>query len=90
MKSEDVALKYKTSDVFTLVDIFLNIREANMRNDMEVMKSEIQKLEKYPTEIVEEFSKCLELLIEKDIDLKENYTGIVGYICLRLNLIDIS
>lgn len=90
MKSEDVALKYKTSDVLSLVDIFLHIREANMRNDMEVMKSEIQKLEKYPTEVVEEFLKCMELFIEKDIDIKENYTGILGYICLRLNFIDIS
>ena len=90
MKSEEVALKYKTSDVFTLVDIFINIREANMRNDMEVLKSEIKKLEKYPTKVVEEFNKCLELLIDKDLDLKENYTGIVGYICMRLNLVDIS
>lgn len=90
MKSEEVTLKYKTSDVFSLMDIFLNIREANMRNDMEVMKTEIKKLEKYPTKVVEEFSKCLELLIEKDIDLENNYTGVVGYIGLRLNLIEMS
>ena len=90
MKSEEVTLKYKTSDVFSLVDIFLNIRVANMRNDMEVLKSEIKKLEKYPTKVVEEFKKCLDLLIEKDIDLKDNYTGVVGYICMRLNIIDMS
>ena len=90
MKSEEVTLKYKTSDVFSLVDIFINIRVANRRNDMEVLKSEIKKLEKYPTKVVEEFNKCLDLLIEKDIDLKDNYTGIVGYICMRLNLIDMS
>jgi hypothetical protein len=79
-------LKYKAKDTQNLVDIFANLSESNFNQD--VIKAEIEKLTKYPTNVIEEFLKCVNLL--KEDDIKDKYMGVIGYITLRLNLIELK
>ena len=74
-------LKYKAKDTQNLVDIF----ESNF--NQEVIKTELEKLTKYPTNVNEEFLKCVNLLKEDDIN-EDKYMGIIGYITMRLNLVE--
>ena len=80
-------LKYKAEDTQNLVDIFANLSESNF--NQEVIKTELEKLTKYPTNVIDEFLKCVNLLKEDDIN-KEKYMGIIGYITMRLNLVEIK
>lgn len=79
-------LKYKAKDTQNLIDIFANLSESNF--NQEVIKTELEKLTKYPTNVIEEFLKCVKLLKENDI--KDKYMGIIGYITMRLNLVDMN
>jgi hypothetical protein len=79
-------LKYKAKDTQNLVDIFANLSESNFNKD--VIKAELEKLTKYPTNVIDEFLKCVNLLNENDI--KNKYMGIIGYITMRLNLVEIK
>ena len=79
-------LKYKTKDTQNLIDIFANLSESNF--NQEVIQAELEKLTKYPTNVIEEFLKCVKLLKENDI--KEKYMGIIGYITMRLNLVELN
>lgn len=79
-------LKYKTKDTQNLIDIFYNLSKSNF--NQEVIQSELEKLTKYPTNVIEEFLKCVKLLKENDI--KEKYMGIIGYITMRLNLVELK
>ena len=79
-------LKYKAKDTQNLVDIFANLSESNF--NQEVIKTELEKLTKYPTNVIEEFLKCVNLL--KEDDIKDKYMGIIGYITMRLNLVEIK
>lgn len=81
-------LKYKAKDTQNLVDIFANLSKSNFNQD--IIKAELEKLTKYPTNVIEEFLKCVNLLNEKDIDIKNKYMGIIGYITMRLNLVEIK
>lgn len=78
-------LKYKAKDTQNLIDIFANLSESNFNRD--VIKVELEKLTKYPTNVIEEFLKCVNLLKEDDIN-KNKYMGIIGYITMRLNLVE--
>ena len=80
-------LKYKAKDTQNLVDIFANLSESNFNK--EVIKTELEKLTKYPTNVIEEFLKCVNLLKEDDID-ENKYMGIIGYITMRLNLVELK
>jgi hypothetical protein len=80
-------LKYKAKDTQNLVEIFANLSESNFNQD--VIKAELEKLTKYPTNVIEEFLKCVNLIKEDDIN-KEKYMGIIGYITLRLNLVELK
>ena len=75
-------LKYKAKDTQNLVDIFANLSESNF--DKEIIKTELEKLTQYPTNVIEEFLKCVKLLKEDDIN-EDKYMGIIGYITMRLN-----
>lgn len=80
-------LKYKAKDTQNLVDIFANLSESNF--DKEIIKTELEKLTKYPTNVIEEFLKCVNLLKEDDINEKK-YMGIIGYITMRLNFVELK
>ena len=77
-------LKYKAKDTQNLIDIFANLSESNF--NQEVIKTELEKLTKYPTNVIEEFLKCVNLI--KEDDIKDKYMGIIGYITMRLNLVE--
>lgn len=77
-------LKYKAKDTQNLIDIFANLSESNF--NQEVIKAELEKLTNYPTNVIEEFLKCVNLL--KEDDIKDKYMGIIGYITMRLNLVE--
>lgn len=79
-------LKYKAKDTQNLVDIFANLSESNF--NQEVIKTELEKLTQYPTNVIEEFLDCVNLLNEDDIENK--YMGIIGYITMRLNLVELK
>jgi Glu-tRNA(Gln) amidotransferase subunit E-like FAD-binding protein len=77
-------LKYKEKDTQNLVDIFATLSESNI--NQETIKTLLEKLTKYPTDVIEEFLECVNLLKEDDIN-EDRYMGIIGYITLRLNLV---
>lgn len=79
-------LKYKAKDTQNLVDIFANLSESNF--DKEIIKTELEKLTQYPTNVIEEFLKCVKLLKEDEIN-EDKYMGIIGYITMRLNLVEL-
>lgn len=80
-------LKYKTSDVQNLVDIFADL--AKKKSIKEVTADDIKKLSAYPLDVVEVFLETMQWIAEKHSDednyIRENYWGIVGYICMRMN-----
>ena len=80
-------LKYKAKDTQNLVDIFANLSESNFNK--EVIKTELEKLTKYPTNVIEEFLKCVNLLKEDDIN-EDKYMGVIGYITVRLNFVELK
>ena len=87
MEFVNFMLKYKTSDIEKMIDVFSSIAE-NKDNPVEVY-NEMIKLIDYPINILQEFLHCMEILSNKDQNyLKENYMGVVGYITLRLNLLN--
>ena len=79
-------LKYKAKDTQNLIDIFANLSESNF--NQEVIKTELEKLTKYPTNVINEFLKCVNLL--KEDDIKDKYMGIIGYITMRLNFVELK
>ena len=81
---DTIGLKYKSEDTFKLIDIFCNLSDGI--KDDSVLKSEIEKLSQYPTPVIEEFLKCIKLI--KPEDIKNKYHGVVGYITMRLNFVD--
>ena len=87
MEFVNFMLKYKTSDIEKMIDVFSSIAE-NKDNPVEVY-NEMIKLIDYPINALQEFLHCMEILSNKDQNyLKENYMGVVGYITLRLNLLN--
>lgn len=80
-------LKYKASDIEKMIDVFASISE-NKENPDKVY-NEMIKLIDYPVNVLKEFIHCMEILENKDQNfLKENYYGVIGYITLRLNIIN--
>ena len=79
-------LKYTTTHTLNLVNIFVNLSESNV--NQEVFKTELEKLTKYPTNVIEEFLKCVNLF--KEDDIKNKYMGVIAYITMRLNLVELK
>ena len=80
-------LKYTTLDTWKLIDAFSKISES--QNDLTRVAEEIKKLvNEYPNKIIETFVHCISMLAEKHDEefVKDNYSGMIGYITLRLNL----
>lgn len=77
-------MKYKSTDVQKMINVFANITEK--RNNPSEVFEELIKLVDYPVEILQEFIHCMDILEDKDENyLKENYWGIIGYVTMRLN-----
>lgn len=84
---EATELKYKTKDTLDMIDIIVNICDSKDAGNMEELEKELVKLTKYPSRVIEEFVRCIDT-IKNVNDIRDNYLPFVGYITLRLNLVD--
>lgn len=84
---ETTELKYKVKDTLNLIDIIVNICDTKDAGNMEELEKELVKLTKYPSRVIEEFVRCIDT-IKNVNDIRDNYLPFVGYITLRLNLVD--
>ena len=81
-------LKYTIKDTETMIDVFGTIAE-NFNNPSEIYQ-EMLKIADYPIPVLREFLKCMEVLSKQNQDdLSKNYMGTVGYITIRLNLVNV-
>ena len=82
-------MKYTVKDVENMIDTFGEIVEN--KDSPEVVIEELEKLIDYPIPVLQEFLNCMEIFSKKTNDeefLKENYWGVIGYVVMRLNLIE--
>lgn len=84
---ETTELKYKVKDTLDMIDIIVNICDSKDAGNMVELENELVKLTKYPTKVIEEFVRCIDMIKHKNVT-KDNYLPLVGYITLRLNLVD--
>ena len=81
-------LKYTSKDTEKMIDVFASI--ADKKDNTEELYKEMLKIIDYPVPVLQEFLNCMTALNDKNQEfLKENYMGVIGYITLRLNLINI-
>jgi len=80
-------LKYTSKDTEKLIDVFASI--ADKRNNPKELYNEMIKIVDYPVPVLKEFLNCMTALNDKNQEfLKENYMGVIGYITIRLNLVN--
>ena len=80
-------LKYTSKDTEKLIDVFALI--ADKRNNPKELYNEMIKIVDYPVPVLKEFLNCMTALNDKNQEfLKENYMGVIGYITIRLNLVN--
>lgn len=83
-------MKYTSKDVQKLVDAFGNLAEKKSIKD--ITAEDILPLTEYPVEAVQVFLDSIEAMTGKHENeenyIKENYWGIIGYICIRMNICD--
>jgi len=80
-------LKYTSKDTEKMIDVFVSI--ADKRNNPKELYNEMIKVVDYPVPVLQEFLNCMTALKKKDEKfLKENYMGAIGYITIRLNLVN--
>lgn len=81
-------LKYTSKDTEKLIDVFASITDK--KDNPDELYKEMLKIVNYPVQVLQEFLNCMTALNDKNQEfLKENYMGVIGYITLRLNLINI-
>lgn len=80
-------LKYNSKDTEKMINVFAALAEK--RDNSTEISNEIVKLLDYPVSVLQEFLKCMEVLEKHDKNyIKENYMGIIGYVTLRINLVE--
>ena len=80
-------LKYNSKDTENMINVFAALAEKQ-DNPTEI-NNEIVRLLDYPVPVLQEFLKCMEVLEKHDENyIKENYMGVIGYITLRINLVE--
>ena len=80
-------LKYNSKDTEKMINVFAALAEKQ-DNPTEI-NNEIVRLLDYPVPVLQEFLKCIEVLEKHDENyIKENYMGVIGYITLRINLVE--
>lgn len=85
---------YGIKDVIRLTESFCNI--SGNKDNPEKCVEELEKIVDYPVAVVSEFVNSINaigenLTVKEKFDeeyLKENYYGILGYIAIRLNLVN--
>jgi hypothetical protein len=77
-------MKYKSSDVIKLIDVFYNLSKKGVNG----LQEAIESVTNYPPKIVETFLDGIKKLNPDTI--KDNYWGTIGYLTLRINLVDVK
>lgn len=77
-------MKYKSSDVIKLIDVFHNLSEKGEDG----LQEAIESVTNYPPKVIETFLDGVQKLSPDSI--KENYWGTLGYLTLRINLVDVK
>ena len=81
-------LKYTSKDTEKMIDVFASITDK--KDNPDELYKEMLKIIDYPVSVLQEFLNCMTALNDKNQEfIKENYMGVIGYITLRLNLINI-
>ena len=77
-------MKYKSSDVIKLIDVFHNLSEKGVDGLQEVIES----ITNYPPIVIETF---LDGILKLNPDsIKDNYWGIIGYLTIKINLVNVE
>ena len=76
-------MKYKSSDVIKLIDVFHNLSEKGVDG----LQEAIESVTNYPPKVIETFLDGVQKLTP-DI-IKDNYWGTIGYLTLRINLVEV-
>ena len=77
-------MKYKTNDVLKLIDVFHNLSEKRE----EGLEEAISSLVDYPLNVIQAFLDGMNSIDPKVAE--ENYWGTIGYLVLRINLVDMK
>ena len=77
-------MKYKSSDVMKLIDVFHNLSEKGVDG----LQEAIESVTNYPPKVIETFLDGVQKLNPDSI--KDNYWGTIGYLTLRINLVDVK
>lgn len=77
-------MKYKSSDVLKLIDVFHNLSEKGEDG----LQEAIESVTNYPPKVVETFLDGIKKLNPDTI--KENYWGTIGYLTLRINFVNVK
>lgn len=77
-------MKYKTSDVLKLIDVFHKLSEKRE----EGLEEAISSLVDYPLNVIQAFLDGMNSIDPKVAE--DNYWGTIGYLVLRINLVDMK
>lgn len=78
-------LKYKSSDVFKLIDTFAELSEKGV----EGLEDAMVTLTNYPPKVIQTFLECVDKIDPETIN-NDNYFGVIGIITMRINFADVS
>lgn len=77
-------MKYKSTDVIKLIDVFYNLSQKGEDG----LQEAIESVTNYPPIVVETFLDGIEKLNPEII--KENYWGTIGYLTMKINLVNVK
>jgi hypothetical protein len=75
-------MKYKTNDVLKLIDVFSNLSEKGVDG----LEEAISSVKDYPPNVLQAFLDGMNS-IDPEV-AKDNYWGTIGYLVLKINLVD--
>lgn len=75
-------MKYKSSDVIKLIDVFYNLSKKGVDG----LQEAIESVTNYPPIVIETFLDGILKLNPNTI--KDNYWGIIGYLTIKINLVE--
>ena len=77
-------MKYKSSDVIKLIDVFYNLSKKGVDG----LQEAIESVTSYPPRVIETFLDGIQKLNPDSI--KDNYWGTIGYLTLKINLVNVK
>lgn len=77
-------MKYKSSDVIKLIDVFYNLSKKGEDG----LQEAIESVTNYPPKVIETFLDGVQKLNSDTI--KDNYWGTIGYLTMRINLVNVK